>query len=95
MGIRRAAASDEELPGPGAYDAMMPDKLNKSYHFGTSTSRSDLDPELPGPGQYEQSHKKGGSPSYMFAGSSKLHSYIPKKTERLPGPGSYTASPKS
>lgn len=31
----------------------------------------------------------------MFAGSSKLHSYIPKKTERLPGPGSYTASPKS
>ena len=53
MGIRRAAGSDEELPGPGAYDAMMPDKLNKSYHFGTSTSRSDLDHELPGPGQYE------------------------------------------
>ena len=95
MGQRRIhVASDDELPGPGAYDVLVPDKLNKSYHFGTSTSKSDLDSELPGPGQYELS-KQRGSPSYMFASGSKLHSYIPKKTERMPGPGSYLQSPKN
>jgi hypothetical protein len=91
IGKKRSSSDDEsEAPGPGSYDHAEQKYNRKAYRFANSVHRDVIDQDSPGPGAYESfTSKKSLGVNYGFPLDKRTSSYIQKKTESMPGPGSY------